>query len=80
VLIVGHLHHESHDSTGHGHAHDASGPPAEASATAAAVTARFDPDVWEVVTAEESHREMAGGDRATTLHDVVVRARRRERP
>jgi cyclopropane fatty-acyl-phospholipid synthase-like methyltransferase len=82
LLIVGHLDHEGHDSTGHRHAHGHAdgGPPAEASATAATITARLDPDVWEVVTAEQSHREVAGGGRATTLHDVVVRARRRERP
>ncbi|WP_436498707.1 class I SAM-dependent methyltransferase [Actinokineospora sp. HUAS TT18] len=58
LLIVGHL---------HGH------QPAEASATAAAITARLD-GTWEVVTAEERQRATHGGH---TLHDVVVRARRR---
>lgn len=64
LLIVGHLHH------GHSHGH---GTPAEASVTAADVTARLDAGVWEIATAEESHRSMNG----TTIHDVVVRARRR---
>ncbi|WP_181772042.1 class I SAM-dependent methyltransferase [Amycolatopsis pittospori] len=63
LLIVGHLH-------GHGHGHQ---PPDEASATAAAVTARLDGAAWEVVTAEEQHRTLSG----RPLHDVVVRATRR---
>lgn len=72
LLVVGHLHHGHHHEPGH--AHDQ--PPAEASATAATITARLDTAaVWEVVTAEETSREVAG--RTTALHDVVVRARRR---
>lgn len=77
LLIVGHLHHEA---VGHGHGHEAEpeGTPASASATAASITARFDPEVWEIVTAEESARTMSGpGGRETTIHDVVVRAVRR---
>ncbi|MEU0247633.1 class I SAM-dependent methyltransferase [Streptomyces sp. NPDC006235] len=71
LLIVGHLH--TSDSTGHGHH-----PPAEASATAEAITARLDGREWEIITAEEHHRVLAGhGGRATPLHDVVVRAARR---
>ncbi|NUW39829.1 class I SAM-dependent methyltransferase [Nonomuraea rhodomycinica] len=71
LLIVGHL--DIPGSTGHGHH-----PPAEASATAAAVTARLDGAAWEIVTAEEHHRTLTGrGDRAVPLHDVVVRATRR---
>lgn len=66
LLIVGHLH------TGHGHGHQ---PPTEASATAAAITARLDEQAWEVVTAEEGHRSVPG--REVPLHDVVVRATRR---
>ena len=67
LLIVGHLHH------GHGH----SQPPAEASATAASITNRLDPEVWTVVTAEESRRTMVGANgRETTIDDVVVRASR----
>jgi SAM-dependent methyltransferase len=76
LLVVGHLHPAAH---GHGHApgHDHQ-PPAEASATAAAVTARLDPGTWDVVTAEEPQRSVPGpGGRARTLHDVVVRAVRR---
>ncbi|MBE1582958.1 class I SAM-dependent methyltransferase [Nonomuraea angiospora] len=66
LLIVGHLH--TPGSTGHGHH-----PPAEASATAAAVTARMDGAEWEIVTAEERLRTGHG----VPLHDVVVRATRR---
>lgn len=75
LLIVGHLHTHSAPGDGHGHGHQ---PPAEASATAAAVTSRLDETAWEVVTAEERHRTLAGhGGRETPLHDVVVRAIRR---
>lgn len=78
LLIVGHLHHHGTDS-GHGHEHGHENePPVEATTTAAAVTARFDAAVWDVITAEESHRTMTGpGGHATRIHDVVVRARRR---
>jgi SAM-dependent methyltransferase len=79
LLIVGHLH--THSATGdghgqgHGHGHQ---PPAQASAIAAAVTARLDDTEWEIVTAEERHRTLAGqGGREVPLHDVVVRATRR---
>ncbi|WP_410598998.1 class I SAM-dependent methyltransferase [Amycolatopsis sp. lyj-90] len=65
LLIVGHL----HTHGGHGHH-----PPAEASATAAAITARLDEAAWEVVTAEEGQRILPGRD--APLHDVVVRATR----
>lgn len=69
LLIVGHLHHD--------HGHDSDGPPASASATAATITARLAPAEWEVVTAEESQRSMAGpGGHDTTVHDVVIRATR----
>lgn len=80
LLIVGHLHEHGH---GHrhrpdGHGPDGAEPPASASVTAADITARLDPTVWELVTAEESHRALTGrGGSAVTLHDVVVRARRR---
>jgi SAM-dependent methyltransferase len=85
LLIVGHLHHEAtggHEhGNGHGDGHGRShgvaedGPPAEAAATAAAITARLDPAHWLIVTAEETHRTVPG--HGTTLHDVVVRATRR---
>lgn len=53
-------------------------PPAEASATAAAIAELLDLDSWEIATADESTRTMAGpGGRTTTMHDVVVRAYRR---
>ncbi|MDH2391476.1 class I SAM-dependent methyltransferase [Streptomyces sp. HNM0663] len=71
LLIVGHLH--TPGSTGHGRR-----PPAEASATSAAVTARMDAGEWEIVTAEEHLRTLTGhGGRTVPLHDVVVRATRR---
>lgn len=78
---------------GHGHQHehkhghsgelddrrpDDTHPPVEATATAAAITARLDTDIWVVRTAEESHRTIKGpGGRPTQIHDVVVRAHRR---
>lgn len=78
LLIVGHLHHEA-AGHGHGHGHGGEGPPASASATAATITARLDPAAWEVMTARESHRTLPGrGGREVTLHDVVVRATRRQ--
>ncbi|WP_328995200.1 TPMT family class I SAM-dependent methyltransferase [Kribbella sp. NBC_01245] len=53
-------------------------PPVEASATVAAITARLDDTAWVIVTAEERHRTLAGpGGREVPLHDVVVRATRR---
>jgi trans-aconitate methyltransferase len=66
----------AHGSThGHEHGNAGTGPPAEASATAAAITARLDPADWVVVTAAQSHRTVPGHDVA--LLDVVVRATRR---
>ncbi|AWB92100.1 SAM-dependent methyltransferase [Aeromicrobium chenweiae] len=80
LFIVGHLHHDDH-ATDHEEteAHADGGPPAAASATAATITARLDPAAWEIVTAEESHRAVDRPDDGapSTLHDVVVRARRR---
>lgn len=81
LLIVGHLNH-NHDTTGdHDHSREHPGherghtrPPAEASATAAAITARFDPAVWTVDTAEESQHTIVGpGGHPTTVDDVVVK-------
>jgi SAM-dependent methyltransferase len=71
LLIVGHL-----DAPGAaGHAHH---PPAEASVTAAAITARLDSAEWKVVTDEEHLRTLPGhGGGAVALRDVVVRATRR---
>lgn len=69
LLIVGHLH------TGDGHGDgDGHHPPAEASATAAAITEHLDETQWEISTAEERHRTVAG--HAVPLRDVVVRATR----
>ncbi|MFE2755950.1 class I SAM-dependent methyltransferase [Actinosynnema sp. NPDC059335] len=60
LLIVGHLHHDHGSGDDH--------PPAEASATAAAITARLDPAEWEVITAEEGRRTL-GGHGQTHDHD-----------
>lgn len=83
LFIVGHLHHgdhgrqRGHGSHDHGHGHDTR-PPAEASATATAISQRLSREKWEIGTATEGPREMRGpGGRATTVHDVVVRAVRR---
>lgn len=72
LLVVGHG--QGHGG-GHGH-----GPPPEAMVTAASVAARFDPEQWEVVTAEDTSRKFVveGGEKA--LDDVVVRATRRTSP
>ncbi|MFB4268651.1 class I SAM-dependent methyltransferase [Nonomuraea sp. GTA35] len=89
LLIVGHLHtpdsatshsHSGHSHSGHSHSGSPSGghahhPPAEASATPAAITARLHDTQWEIVTAEEHVRTPPG--RSVPLHDVVVRATRR---
>lgn len=90
LFIVGHLSHSGQHAHPHQHPHEhphlhqhphhggTSRPPAEASATAAAITARLSPDRWEIVTAEETSREMPGsGDVPVTVHDVVVMATRR---
>ncbi|MFC6081204.1 class I SAM-dependent methyltransferase [Sphaerisporangium aureirubrum] len=70
LLIVGHLH--TPDATGHAHH-----PPAEASATPAAITARLDHTQWTIATAEEHLRTPTAPDgRTVPLHDVVVRATR----
>ncbi|GAA1811257.1 class I SAM-dependent methyltransferase [Nesterenkonia flava] len=71
-----------HDhGTGRGHPRDGQGedrePPVEATATAAAITARFPSPAWEVVFSEEAPRVVSmphGGQRE--LQDVVVRLRR----
>jgi cyclopropane fatty-acyl-phospholipid synthase-like methyltransferase len=76
LLVVGHLHPDRHETDGVGD-HDQV-PPAEASATAVAITALLDSSAWDVTTAEESQRTMTGrGGRRNTIHDVVVRATRR---
>jgi SAM-dependent methyltransferase len=86
LLIVGHLHHHhdhdhEHDhehEREHGHQDDSLDPPEETLVTADAVTALLDPDVWDVVTADEASRQMTRGDgRTVELHDVIVRATRR---
>lgn len=77
LLIVGHLH-THHGAGGETHGPGQHRPPDEASATAGAITARLDEAVWEIVTAEECRRTLAGhGGGQVTLHDVVVRAARR---
>ena len=74
LLLVGHL----HDEAAAGHVHQEDHPPAEASVTLADITARLDAATWEVVTAEEHSRTVAGhAGRTVPLRDVVVRAVRR---
>ena len=69
--LVGHRH--TADAPGGGHH-----PPAEASVTAADITARLADAGWQVVTAEECDRTLPGtAGRAALLQDVVVRATRR---
>ncbi|WBB55398.1 class I SAM-dependent methyltransferase [Verrucosispora sp. WMMD573] len=80
----GHAHGHGH---GHGQPHGqphgngdgcAHQPPAEASVTAEAITARLGETAWEVVTATQRHRTLVGpGGAGIALHDVVVRATRR---
>ena len=65
--------HAFDDAAGHGQH-----PPAEASVTAADITAVLDGAAWEIVTAEEHSRPLDGHDgRAVQLRDAVVRAIRR---
>lgn len=82
LLVVGHGQgHAGGHGHGHGHGHgDGDGPPPEATVTAASVAARFDPEQWEVVTAEDTSRVFAfeGGEKV--LDDVVVRVTRRTTP
>ncbi|MEX0428470.1 class I SAM-dependent methyltransferase [Nocardioides sp. DS6] len=82
LLIVGHLRDHAAGGQGrghgHGHGHGDVEPPAEASVTAADITARLDSDTWEVVTADELARTLTGpGGHRSSLRDVVVRAVRR---
>lgn len=85
LLIVGHLHtpahaHDRHrDDQGgpeqHSHQHR---PPAAASVTTESITAVLDASRWEIVSAAEHVRALAGrAARPTQLDDVVVRATRR---
>jgi SAM-dependent methyltransferase len=72
LLVVGHLHREG----GHGHGTTSTDdPPEHATVTLADITERLDPGEWDVQTASEHTRSAAHG---STLHDVVVRARRRD--
>jgi len=72
LLVVGHGH-----AHGHGHGSgEGDGPPPEATVTAASVAARFDPEVWEVVTAEDTSRVVVPEGGEKVLDDVVVRATR----
>jgi SAM-dependent methyltransferase len=84
LLIVGHRH--THPEEAGAHSHDNGGhddgpdhrPAAEASVTAASITAVLDPAEWEIVTAEEPSRSFSDRAGATIqLDDVVVRATHR---
>ncbi|MFC0624445.1 class I SAM-dependent methyltransferase [Kribbella deserti] len=69
--------HGDRGSDGHGHA-EGQGHVGEVAVTAAAVVARLDEAEWEVLTAAEEQRTLAG--HGGVLHDVVVRASRRHKP
>jgi SAM-dependent methyltransferase len=79
LVIIGHLHHPhaAHGAElGNERRHEEQ-PPAEATVTRAAITARLDPARWRIDTAEEHSREIdRAGGRPLSLHDVVVRASR----
>ncbi len=63
LLIVGHLHDSGH--------------PGEASVTAAEIVASFEPQLWTVITSEESERTVVSPSGiAQQLRDVIVRAGR----
>ncbi|MER7274679.1 class I SAM-dependent methyltransferase [Dactylosporangium sp. NPDC000244] len=71
LLIVGHLH--THEGQRHGDR-----PPAEASVTAADITARLDSGVWTIDRADDLVRAVTGpAGQQVVLNDVVVRATRR---
>ncbi|MCZ2811921.1 class I SAM-dependent methyltransferase [Modestobacter sp. VKM Ac-2979] len=82
LLVIGHLH-TGEDGHGHDHGHDhgqdhGDQPPAEATATAYAVTARLADAEWDVQTADEVHRTVLAPHGGTVaLQDFVVRATRR---
>jgi thioredoxin reductase/SAM-dependent methyltransferase len=80
LLVVGHGH-GHRDGHGHGQGHGGARedhPPAKATVTAAEIVARLDPAIWDVRTADEAGRTTGSHrGREVTLHDVVVRARRR---
>ncbi|MCZ2850853.1 class I SAM-dependent methyltransferase [Modestobacter sp. VKM Ac-2978] len=74
LLVIGHLHTGEH---GHDHSHGDQ-PPAEATTTARAVTARLAEPEWDVQTADEVHRTVLAPHGGTVaLQDFVVRATRR---
>ena len=63
LLIVGHLHDSGH--------------PGEASVTAAQIVASMDPQLWAIVTSEESERAVVSpSGTQQQLRDVIVRAGR----
>ncbi|MET8832989.1 class I SAM-dependent methyltransferase [Micromonospora sp. NPDC004540] len=70
LLVVGHDPSDPHTA--------AAGAPAAAHVTAAQLAAGLDPGRWEIVVAETRSRSVTGPDgRRRTLHDAVLRARRR---
>jgi hypothetical protein len=88
LLIVGHLASDAGDASGHGYGHAQHGghgaghaggePPAEASVRASDVAALLGDRGWQVVTADERRRTVAGDrEESASLYDVVVRAVRR---
>jgi 2-polyprenyl-3-methyl-5-hydroxy-6-metoxy-1,4-benzoquinol methylase len=68
LFVAGHDHADSH-STSHA--------PAPASIGPEAVTSALSPDVWDVEVAETRTRQVRHGPTEATMHDLVVRARRK---
>ncbi|MDT0331569.1 class I SAM-dependent methyltransferase [Nocardiopsis lambiniae] len=68
LLIVGHDPAEAHGHTG---------SLSESHVSAQEIASGLDPGVWEVVVAESRRREVERGGRRATMHDAVLRARRR---
>jgi 2-polyprenyl-3-methyl-5-hydroxy-6-metoxy-1,4-benzoquinol methylase len=69
LLVVGHDDEDEHSRV---HA------PADASVAAASVTAALNPSRWEIVLAERRSRHVTHDSRSITMHDLVVKAHRRE--
>lgn len=70
LLVVGHHPHDRHGDAPHADHH-------ETHLSAQEVVDLLDPQEWEVCTAEVRARTAVHGGREVTLHDAVLRARRR---
>ncbi|PRX99069.1 class I SAM-dependent methyltransferase [Allonocardiopsis opalescens] len=70
LLVVGHDHAEAHSAGPHR-------PVTGAHVTTAELAAGLDPGRWDLAVAETRSREAGHGGRTVTIHDAVLRARRR---